>query len=55
MSGCGQWFDMRGLRQVFEHIHDPGDVEHIKVFATTDAAANGSRKTIPKAWPSNTR
>jgi hypothetical protein len=29
---------MRGLRQVFEHIHDAGDLWHIKVFATTDAA-----------------
>ena len=32
-----------------------GDPEHIKVFANTDAAETGSRKTIPKAWHSNTR
>lgn len=24
--GCGQWFDMRDLKQVAEHIHD-GDFE----------------------------
>jgi hypothetical protein len=24
MPGCGQWFDMRDLRQVFEHIHPEG-------------------------------
>jgi hypothetical protein len=24
--GCGQWFDMRELAEVFEHIHD-GDVD----------------------------
>jgi hypothetical protein len=33
----GQWFDMRDLRQVVEHIHDAGDPEHIKVFANADA------------------
>jgi hypothetical protein len=38
MPGCGQWFDMRDLRQVFEHIHDAGDADHLKVFPTTDAA-----------------
>jgi hypothetical protein len=32
-----------------------GDPEHIKVFATTEAAENGLRKTIPKAWPLSTR
>jgi uncharacterized C2H2 Zn-finger protein len=24
--GCGEWFDMRELAQVFKHIHD-GDVD----------------------------
>jgi hypothetical protein len=28
-----------------------GDRDHLKVFANADAAENGSRKTIPKAWP----
>jgi len=27
-----------------------GDVDHIKALAITDAAENGSRKTIPEAW-----
>jgi hypothetical protein len=53
--GCGQWFDMRGLRQVFEHIHDAGDPDHLKVFASEDAAENGLRKTTRKALPSNMR
>ena len=35
---CRQWFDMRGLRQVFEHVHDARDLDHPKVFLTTDAA-----------------
>jgi hypothetical protein len=30
--------DMRGLCQVFEHIHDAGDPDHLKVFASEDAA-----------------
>jgi hypothetical protein len=25
--GCGQWFDMRDLKQVAEHIHDGDEVE----------------------------
>jgi hypothetical protein len=29
-----------------EHV---GDKDHLEVFATTDAAENGSKKTIPKA------
>jgi hypothetical protein len=32
MPCCGQWFDIRGLRQVSEHPRSP------KVFSTTDAA-----------------
>ena len=32
-----------------------GDPEHLKVFVTADAAANGLRKTIPKASPLSTR
>jgi hypothetical protein len=28
--GCGQWFDMRDLRQVIEHVHD-GEIEFLKV------------------------
>jgi hypothetical protein len=32
-----------------------GDAEHIKVFATTDAAENGLRRTILKALPLNMR
>ena len=32
-----------------------GDPDHIKVFATADAAATGSKKTIPRAWPLNMR
>jgi hypothetical protein len=24
---CGQWFDMRDLSQVAEHIHDDSDIE----------------------------
>ena len=23
--GCGEWIDMRDLRQLFEHIHDASD------------------------------
>ena len=25
--GCGQWFDMRDLGQVAEHIHDDSEIE----------------------------
>jgi hypothetical protein len=25
--GCGQWFDMRDLGQVLEHVHDASEVE----------------------------
>ena len=32
-----------------------GDPEHIKVFANRTPRKPGSRKTIPKAWPSSTR
>jgi len=32
-----------------------GDAEHVKVFATTDAAETWLRKTIPRAWRSSTR
>jgi hypothetical protein len=48
MSGCGQWFDMRDLRQVFEHIHDAGDPDHLKVFATTDAAEKWFEENDPE-------
>jgi hypothetical protein len=27
--GCGQWFDMRDLGQVLEHVHD-GDIEIVE-------------------------
>jgi hypothetical protein len=27
---CGQWFDMRDLRQVLEHVHDTSEVEFIE-------------------------
>jgi NADPH-dependent ferric siderophore reductase len=32
-----------------------GDSEHVKVFANTDAAEPGSRRTIRKAWPLSMR
>jgi hypothetical protein len=32
-----------------------GDRDHLKVFASEDAAEKCSRKTTPKAWRSNTR
>jgi hypothetical protein len=32
-----------------------GDAEHVKVFATTDAAETWSRRTIPKGCPSSMR
>jgi hypothetical protein len=28
--GCGQWFDMRDLGQVAEHIHDAGEIEFLE-------------------------
>jgi hypothetical protein len=31
-----------------------GDVDHIKVFATVEAAGIWFEETIPRAWPSNT-
>jgi len=40
--------DMRGLRQVFEHSHDAGDPEHIKVFATMDAAEKWFEENDPE-------
>ena len=32
-----------------------GDADRLKVFATIDAAKNGSIKTIPRAWPLRNR
>jgi hypothetical protein len=32
-----------------------GDADHLKVFANADAAETGSKRTIPRASPSNTR
>ena len=32
-----------------------GDAEHVKVFATTDAAEKWLRKTTPRAWPLSMR
>ncbi|MCK1642496.1 hypothetical protein IVA95_34325 [Bradyrhizobium sp. 157] len=39
---------MRDLRQVFEHIHDAGDPEHIKVFASTDATERWFEENDPE-------
>jgi hypothetical protein len=36
--GCGQWFDMRDLKQVAEHIHD-GDFEIEKSRDAREQAA----------------
>ncbi|KRR11623.1 hypothetical protein [Bradyrhizobium valentinum] len=47
--------NMRGLRQVFEHSHDAGDPDHLKVFAREDAAENGLRKTTRRARLLNKR
>jgi hypothetical protein len=30
-----------------------GDIDHLKVFASEDAASVGSSRTIPRAWRSN--
>jgi hypothetical protein len=39
---------MRDLRQVFEHIHDAGRPQHVKVFATTDAAEKWFEENDPE-------
>ena len=46
--------DMAGPGRA-EPSRQVGDVDQVKVFSDSDAAEGGLRKTIPKAWPSNTR
>jgi hypothetical protein len=40
--------DMRGLRQVFEHIHDAGDPRSRQVFASEDAAEKWFEENDPE-------
>ena len=40
---------------VFVTSKQIGDKDRIKVFTTTEAAENGLKKTIPKAWLLSTR
>jgi hypothetical protein len=39
---------MRGLRQMFVHIHDAGDPDHLKVFASEDGAETWFEENDPE-------
>jgi hypothetical protein len=41
--GCGQWFDMRDLAQVAEHVHDGSEIEIPQI-----AGGEGASKSVNK-------